>query len=140
MAELVTSLMIWIAGETGFAIPAPPHVTLVPKEQMSELAYQREWRPKDDVRGLYDRNTATVYLQDAWRIDELRSQTTILHELVHHMQAFNAFLQDDCAGAREEQAYALTLKWLREQGTADAYALLDLDEFTITVLTLCPEG
>jgi len=67
---------------------------------------------------------------------ELYSRATLLHELVHHVQVFNR-VPLPCRRARERDAYRLTLKWLEQQGVADPYAFLDVDEFTITLLSVC---
>lgn len=117
--------------------PAPP-VLLLTKEQMSVVSFRRAWKPSDNVLAAYDRDSATVYLRNDWDLDELRSRAALLHELVHHVQLFNR-IPYECPAAREPLAYGLTLKWLREQGAKDPYALLDTDEFTIMVRSMCPE-
>jgi hypothetical protein len=45
-----------------------------------------------------------------------------------------------CIAEGERQAYHLTLKWLREQGAEDPYAVLNTNEFTIEMRSMCPEG
>jgi len=137
MSELILALLTWIVTETGLAMPPPPPVVMVSEEHMNELVSGgTEVR---DVRGLYNRETRIVYLRNDWNAADLRSRASLLHELVHHVQAFNG-VPARCPGERERQAYDLTVKWLREQGVVDPYAVLDTDEFTIIIRTMCPEG
>ena len=136
MSELVVALLLWIAGETGLAMPPPPPVELLSKEQFSERAYGRSWRPGDDVWGLYDGDSGTVYLLEGWNAAELRSRSVLLHELVHHVQAFHR-ISYECSATREREAYDLTVKWLRGQGVADPYAVMDTDEYTLIAMSAC---
>ena len=130
------ALLAWVAAETGLAMPPAPSVVLVPTEQMSVLAYGRDWRPGDDLRALYNRGAATVYLRDDWTIADLRSRATLMHELVHHVQEFNR-TPSECPQSREPQAYDLTIRWLREQSPADPYVVLGIDEFSISIMSVC---
>lgn len=119
-------------------MPPPPTVVLLSAEQMTELAYGPDCPVTEGVYAIYDGSTAAVYLRADWDAADLRSRACLLHELVHHVQYFNQ-VPARCAAERERLAYDLTLKWLREQGVADPYQLLDIDEFTITLLSTCPE-
>ena len=134
MAELIVALLTWIAAETALVMPPPPHVVLVAEDEMTELATRHI-----DVMGFYDRDTATVYLRAGWDPADLRSRATLLHELVHHVQDFNK-IPSRCAAEQEILAYELAVKWLRQQGVADPYKVLDIDEFTIMFFSTCPEG
>jgi hypothetical protein len=139
VGELVTVLLIWISAQTGLAMPPPPQVEIVSKEEISELAYGRSWHPSDDVPALYDRDTRTIYLRNDWSPSDLRSRARLLHELVHHAQTSND-VPARCPADREPLAYHLALKWLEEQGAADAYKILDIDEFSIFIRSLCPDA
>jgi hypothetical protein len=136
MSELVLALLIWIAGETGLAIPPPPPVVLQSEEQLNEGA--SEPTHVRDFRALYSRETGIIYLRNDWDPADLRSRASLLHELVHHVQTFNG-VPTRCPAERERQAYDLTLQWLREQGAVDPYAVLDTNEFTILIRSMCPE-
>jgi hypothetical protein len=137
MSELILALLTWIVGETGLAMPPPPPVVMVSEEQMSELVSGST--DVGDFRGLYSRDAGIVYLRDDWNPADLRNRASLLHELVHHVQVFNG-VPARCPAERERQAYDLTLKWLREQGAVDPYAVLNIDEFTIIIRSMCPEG
>jgi hypothetical protein len=86
---------------------------------------------------LYDRATATVYLPESWNQAQIYDRAMLLHELVHHVQEFNQ-VASQCNAEREQQAYDLTRKWLAEQGIADPYSFLKVDELTVTILSSCP--
>jgi hypothetical protein len=90
------------------------------------------------VEGLYDPAAVTVYLRDDWDAANLRSRATLLHELVHHVQDFNN-VPERCRAEREQLAYELTLEWLRQQGAPDPYAVLDIDEFTVLIRSMCTD-
>src|SRR5512147_2291835 len=134
MAELIVALMTWIAAEAALVMPPPPHVVMLAADELTELPARQI-----DVMGFYDRDTATVYLRAEWDPADLRSRATLLHELVHHMQDFNK-IPSRCAAEQEILAYELAVKWLRQQGVADPYKVLDTDEFTIMFFSICPDG
>lgn len=137
MSELILALLTWIVGETGLAMPPPPPVVLQSEEQLTERA--TGGTDVKDFLALYNRDTGIVYLRNDWNPADLRARATLLHELVHHVQAFNG-VPMRCIAEGERQAYDLTLKWLREQGAVDPYAVLNIDEFTIITRSMCPEG
>lgn len=118
--ELVLALLAWIGGQTGLATPPPPSVLFVNEEQMLRLAGGRV-----DVKGLYDSEAVTVYLRDDWDAADLRSRASLLHELVHHVQAFNR-TPSECPGSQAPLAHELTLAWLRQQGAADPLEVLGM--------------
>jgi hypothetical protein len=136
MSELVAALLVWIAGQTGLAVPPAPSVEFLPREKISERAFGRRWQAGDDIRGLYDGKVATVFLLEGWDSAELRDRSILLHELVHHVQAFHG-LRYECSARREREAYEMTVKWLRSLGVADPYALMDTDEYTIVAMSAC---
>jgi hypothetical protein len=131
--ELVLALLAWISAETGLALAPPPTILFVNQAQMLRLA-----GGPTDVTGLYDRESVTVYLRDDWDAANLRSRATLLHELVHHVQDFNN-VPARCRAEREQLAYKLTLEWLRQQGAPDPYAVLDTDEFSILIRSMCAD-
>ena len=135
MSELILALLTWIVAETGLAMPPPPSVVLVSEEQMNELGSGHT--DVTDIRSLYHRDAGIVYLHNDWNPADLRSRASLLHELVHHVQAFNG-VPVRCPAEQERQAYDLTLKWLREQGAEDPYAVLNTNEFTILIRSMCP--
>lgn len=133
MGQLILALLAWITAETGLSVPAPPVVELISAESMQRLA-----KGNADVKAIYAHDTKTIQLRDDWQAADLRSRATLLHELVHHVQYSND-VPMSCPAEYERLAYNLTVKWLREQGVADPYEMLHVDEFTIIFLSLCHE-
>lgn len=134
MNALVLVFLTWIAEQTGLEIPEPPSILIVSAHEMRE----RSGRPSS-VMALYDRAVETIYLPDGWSSAATYDRAMLLHELVHHIQEFNR-VPSRCNAEKEQQAYDLTRKWLSDQGVADPYGFLNLDELTITILSSCPDA
>lgn len=137
MKELILALLAWVIAETGLVMPPPPSVQTLSQAEMNRLSHV-DGSTDDSVRALYYRPSETVYLRTDWNHSELQSQAALLHELVHHVQTRNR-VPAPCPAALEKQAYALTIKWLRQQGAADPYAVLGTDPLTIAFRSACPQ-
>ena len=136
MNQLIAGLLVWIAAETGLIAPPAPAIEMRTQTQLSDLAYGDKENVGDDVQALYHREKGVVYLRSDWRENNPHCVAALLHELVHHVQAFNG-VRFRCAAAAERQAYDLSIKWLRDQKLADPYAVLGIDKFTIAALSVC---
>ena len=132
MEPLILSLLVWIAAQTGLVVSPPPLIQLVSVEEM------RRKLQRHSVVAFYDRTTSTIYLPTGWDSRTVYQKAVLLHELVHHVQNFNK-ISFPCEGEREKQAYALTVRWLAEQGVSDPYGVLNLDEFTVRLYSSCIE-
>ena len=66
-------------------------------------------------RGLYDAETATIYLVEPWDRRDSQDASVLLHELVHHRQAPHYWY---CPAAQEMPAYCLQSEWLGARGLA----------------------
>ena len=132
MESLILSMLIWIAAQTGLVVSSPPLIQLVSAEEMQRKV------PGHSVVAFYDRTTTTIYLPTNWDHKTVYRKAMLLHELVHHVQNVNK-VSFRCEGEREKQAYALTLRWLTEQGVNDPYGALNLDEFTVGLYSSCLE-
>lgn len=67
------------------------------------------------TRGLYDAETATIYLIEPWDRRDAQDAGVLLHELVHHRQAPHHWY---CPAGQEMPAYRLQEEWLGERGLA----------------------
>jgi hypothetical protein len=130
---LVSASLTWIAAETGLVKPPPPSIKFVSQDVLKNRSGAGH-----STMALYERNTATIYLPSDWDGTLMYDRAMLLHEVVHHVQEFNS-VPARCAAERERQGYAVTLKWLAEQGVADPYAVLQVDDFTIAILSACLE-
>jgi hypothetical protein len=137
MKELVVALLAWVCLQIGCEPPDPPAVRLVPEKQLLTLAYGPAPPDQASVTALYESRSRTVYLSEKWKASDLTNRSTMVHELVHHVQEAAA-MEYPCLAAREALAYHLQARFLKENGIADPYAFLKIDEFTIAVLSMCP--
>jgi hypothetical protein len=139
MNTLVAALMAWIVAHSSLGVAPAPNIQFVPKQAMSRL-YRSAANEANfyQVEAFYLPPTATIYLPQAWRADDLRDRSVLVHELVHHLQAANG-VKVGCPAALERQAYASQVDWLREQGIADPYDFAGLDILTVILAGSCPE-
>ena len=86
MELLVAVLTGWIALQTGLSTAEPPQIELVTPNTMSERAFGPGIAASPLLRALYSQPANTVYLRKNWDASNLRDQSELLHELVHHFQ------------------------------------------------------
>jgi antirestriction protein ArdC len=139
MDAMIFTLIAWIVAHSSFGVAQAPHIQFVPKQEMSG-AYARAVNDVNrfQVQAFYLPATGTVYLPRSWQATDLRDESMLVHELVHHLQKTNN-VEVSCPAALERQAYALQLAWLREQGVADPYEFTGLDILTVIMAGSCPE-
>jgi hypothetical protein len=133
---LIPGLLAWICLQMGCEPPPAPDIVLVPKEVLDERVYGDQHHGGTFACGLYDPQTQTIWLPEDCRADDLFHQSTLLHELVHHVQTASE-MDYPCLAAREPLAYGLQAQWLRESGVEDPYAMMGVDDFTILMRSIC---
>ena len=136
MEALIPGLLIWICLQIGSEPPPPPDIIFVSEEVLLERVYGDKPHEGAYVCGLYDDKTHTIWLPPECRPDDLLDQSTVLHELVHHVQTVTGMVYP-CPAARERLAYELQAQWLAEKGIEDPYAAMEVDSFTIMLRSLC---
>jgi hypothetical protein len=136
MEALIPAMLVWICLQLGCEPPPPPDVIFVSQETLLERVYGTEPPAGPYVCGLYDDQTQAIWLPHDCRADDLLDQSTLLHELVHHVQTATAMVYP-CPPARERLAYGLQAQWLTEKGIEDPYAEMEVDPFTIMLRSLC---
>lgn len=139
MDLLVAVLTGWIALQTGLSPAEPPQIELVTPNTMSERAFGPGVAASPLLRALYSQPANTVYLRKNWDAANLRDQSELLHELVHHFQNVHK-LQYSCGAEREKLAYDLQIKWLREKGVADPYEFLEINAFFVVMASVCRDA
>jgi hypothetical protein len=113
--QLITSLLVWIAHATGYAIPGtPPSVTLVPHAELENEFCHRSC----GILG-FTTPEGAILLDDRLQIGRDEAATSILvHELTHFLQRANnaADTPITCQAwvDREDEAYDVQYRWLRE--------------------------
>lgn len=136
MDALVAALAGWIALQTGLQAGPPPRIEFVSPATMTERAFGPGIASSPHLRALYSQPQLTVYLRQEWDAANVRDRSELVHELVHHFQNVNE-LQFKCSAEREKLAYDLQIAWLREQGVADPYELLEINYFFVVLLSVC---
>ncbi len=112
--ELVERLEAWLDRESPYPRrPSSAEIRLVTASQALHLQGQASL-PGLVPRGLYDAETATIYLVAPWSPAVAEDASVLLHELAHHRQQTARHWY--CPGAQELPAYRLQEKWLSERG------------------------
>jgi hypothetical protein len=153
MESLLAMIALWLSFNfTLPAIPEPPKIEVVPKQEIlfrrynaftpqarSDVLKATEGNPAIGNRrepvALYDDTSGTIYLPAGWTGTSAADVSVLVHEMVHHIQR-RAGLRYECPAQRETLAYQAQDRWLRMFG----YNLQDefsLDEFTLKVSTSC---
>lgn len=135
MDILIATYLAWIIAQTGLSPPVHPPIHFV---KLSETS-RRHGSPENsawELQALYSRSEGSIYLPEGWLPVDLRQKSTLLHELVHHVQLSNNIVLP-CVAAYERQAYDLQIRWLREQGVDDPYELIKINELGIYMVSTC---
>jgi uncharacterized protein DUF6647 len=136
---IVTGLIAWIVTKTKWVAQQPPSICSVSHRQLLKIYDSDGSAPNDlQIHALYSIRNHNVYLVENWNPTDLHDRAALLHELVHHLQQLNN-VKAPCLAANEPQAYHLEIEWVREQGIEDPYKFLDIDEFTISLLSQCQD-
>jgi hypothetical protein len=135
---LVPTYIAWIVAQTSLPAPDRPPIHFATAMEMA-VRYGSPEISGLELQALYNRTEGAIYLPRAWLPDDLRQKSALLHELVHHVQK-SSNMELPCVAAYERQAYDLQIKWLREQGVEDPYALIGINELGIYMLSVCRDG
>lgn len=151
MKELALALMTWINAQTGLPMPVDAPAVV----RLSSCDIQREWRrdPAADcstdaslrVVAMYRplEGHGTIYLADTWRADSLVDLSTLVHELVHHMQSEDGLtpLTAHCVGQEIElPAYQAQMAFLKSAGLEDPLRAMGLNEIAFHFVIQCERG
>ena len=138
MNALLTAIVTWLS--INFGLPATYDHPKI--EFMSDNAiYEIRYGPNNSGNGtrvfaVYDDLRKRILLPQTWLASSPADVSTLVHEMVHHLQRYGK-IKYACAGAREELAYAAQKKWLAQFRT-DLGREFGLDDFTLKVTTTCP--
>lgn len=119
LSEIVASLLLYAQMATGYGAPAaPPEIVFLPQAELADAACHKPcpiygWYPLGDV----------IYLDDHLDpVGDLEARGILLHELVHHLQQLAGAFTDDIAcrnwARREQEAYKVQARWLRDEHVA----------------------
>jgi hypothetical protein len=88
-----------------------------------------------EIVALYDDDDGVIYVPEGWTGRTAAEQSTLVHELVHHLQ-HAAKKRYACPEEREAAAFAAQEKWLALLGT-NLEREFEIDPFTLLVRTHC---
>jgi Domain of unknown function (DUF6647) len=112
--DLVESLRRWLDANSEYPRRAVlPEIRLVPRGDPA-LLDGSGGLSKGRLRGVYDDQTATVYLVEPWSTEAVFDISVLLHELVHHRQTTAKHWY--CPQEQEWRAYQIQAQWLEEHG------------------------
>ncbi len=108
----VAPLASWVEQATQVPIPALPITTASGRRLKAVLS----------MTGVLNARAAAAYLPGQivisnimWDPESIRSQSYLVHELVHHTQLIGR-KEYPCAAAKEREAYMLQNRWLEARG------------------------
>ena len=140
--QLITSLLVWIAHATGYAIPGtPPMVTLVPHAEMENRFCHRSC----EILGFTTPDGA-ILLDNKLQVGKDKAATSILvHELTHYLQRANGAANGPVTCQlwveREDEAYEVQYRWLHETSPSIQLLSQAMSELnTHPFLLKCPDG
>jgi hypothetical protein len=134
--SLAGPMIEWIAAKTDLRSNEHPNITFVTAEWMASRLGQKSMVATPEA--LYGSATLTVYLLEEWSPANIRHQSILLHELVHHLQILNGAAVS-CPAQYNGLAYELQLEWLREHGISDPFEFLDITPTDVFVQSLCAD-
>lgn len=140
--QLVDALICWVKCATELPEPGrAPNFRFIQQAAMPNLAngdysgHKQNPGPNMlEIEALFDRKNGTIVLPETWRPSPL-SLSSLVHELVHHLQA-EAQLTYACPAAAEALAYDAQERWLELFGTTLEESF-EIDRLTLFVLTNC---
>lgn len=115
LPDLVEHMEVWLDQNTDLPRRAEaPEIRLTSEATVARLAPMRAASDTSRTRGLYDPDSATIWLVRPWSAKNPHDVSTLLHELVHHRQAAHGHWY--CPGAQELPAYRAQQAWLNALG------------------------
>lgn len=132
----IQSHMEWVAERTDYSADvALPEVVYATYEEMLIIRHgegNHEFvMPSEAV---YDPYAKVMFLPKGFDSDDPETAFTLLHEVVHHMQAMHGVHDEvPCLANLEEEAYALQREYVEETGIGHLP-----DELTVKIISMCP--
>lgn len=113
--DIREDLGLWLDAYTDLPRAEVPLARIELVEPASSVLYEgRMTRLDDTVRGLYDEESATIYLVRPWFGDRASDRSVLLHEMAHHRQAHQKHWY--CPEAMEWGAYLVQEDYLAAHG------------------------
>jgi hypothetical protein len=136
--QFARRVQMWIQRKRGWHADKLPMIRFVSDRKLKEMYYGKA--PGSDtppVRALFEIGARTIYLLREWRLDNIRDQGTLVHEVAHYLQVSNQ-VEVACLAAYNKDAYLLQFEWLREHGIDHPREFLEMDDLSFFIITQCP--
>ena len=132
MAQLILALMTWASVFTGLPLSPPPVVLMVPQKELQAFAGHFS----GTLAGAY--KDGVIYLPESFDRESPVYRSTLIHELVHHLQERSGkrYL---CRQAAEKVAYEAQQEYLRQHGV-DFWQVHGIDKLMFFFFTTCTPG
>ena len=115
LSNLINHLDDWLDSNTDLPPRADPaEIRFVDKYSAAALSASKHSADVDNLRGLYDSDSQTIWLVYPWNPLDPYNVSVLLHEQVHHRQAEAGHWY--CPGAQELPAYRIQQEWLAQFG------------------------
>lgn len=143
MEALMIALMVWASAHTGLPMPQAenplPEIRVLNQCQLDEVVWPNVPGCTYDpaITAVYDMEERVMYLLDTWRGDTLLDVSTVLHELVHHLQSVNEVEARPCVqAAYEAPAYETQFAFIEATGQ-DPLEVLGINDMRLITVTNC---
>lgn len=114
MQETLMSLFIWLCATTGvLPIMPPPEVKFVSQKELQTM-YCGDNKPCYTLKAVYLNKDKTIYLPTGFKGESKEEQSTLVHELVHHLQFVLEASPPPCFD--EAEAYFIEDIWRKQNG------------------------
>jgi len=135
--DLIDRLMVFNADQTGLPVPDRyPTIKHVTNKQLWHMyAPGKPYKPdQQQIGGLY--KSGFIWLPTDWTANNVGDVSTLLHELVHHQQAYSDRTYA-CRGKEEKEAYDAQISWLEAQGVSDPLGVMEMNALYLALVTQC---
>ena len=135
MTELLFAFMLIASRLSGLPMAEElPTVHFLPQDQM--CVSMDICDSSQVVLGHYDFDTRTLTLPVSWSSQDSENLSTLLHEMVHHLQAEKWPEEESrpCGGELEKLAYGTERKFLEPMGLPPS-----MDPLSLLFLTTCDD-
>ena len=126
MEQFMTALLIWITANSAYPMPHTlPVVEYRTSDALVQMRFCAEERctseeleklPAISVIALFDHEKLTMYLDKSIDYTQGEHRGSLVHELVHYLQARAEKFGRYCIGLLEAEAYDLEDRWRVENG------------------------
>lgn len=115
MQETLQVLFFWVLLKVGAPpIVPPPDVKFVTQQELSKM-YEGQSPVAATPSAIYNFKDRTIYLPTGFKGDTAEEQSTLVHELVHHLQAVLDVSRGNIC-LIELDAYVIEDEWRKENG------------------------